>query len=964
MNRIFIGIALAAALFSAPASAKFDPAFTWITIETPHFLIHYHQGEEELAQRAARIAEEEHARLVPRIKWEPREKTHLVFVDRADFSMGSTMNFLTYNHIIFLTAYPHGQTAFPVDFLRVLIAHEYTHVLQIDMVHGPAAILQKIAGRVYFPNYTLFQPTWMIEGLADYEAAGQLFNGYVPGTDMIVRMAVLEDRLPTLDRMSTYFVTEWPGMGTPYIFGESFIHYLSDTYGRDKVADISVEYSGRIVPFLVNATGERVLNKSYEELWGEWKQSLEVKYRKQRDEIAAKGITASFSLTRRGYANANPSFSPDGTKIAYTVSNADEFPGIYIMNADGTDVRKLVENAYADGSLSWSPDGSRLYYSKLDFWRNTNQFNDLYYYDLKKRTEERLTRGLRARDPHPSPDGAKLLFVMNRLSKTRLASMNISPDRTFPAQENDVMLLTEESTNQYATPRFSPDGSKIAASVATPEGYADIWVLDAQGKKMAELSHDRANDFDPAWSPDGNSIYFASNRTGVNNLYAYELGKGEIIQVTNVLGGALQPSPSPDNKTLAFASYSSIGYDIHTIAIDASTRKPAEPFIDPYPAMLPEVASSVSATRPYSPVSTILPHYWIPAIITGTEEGTFVGFTTSGHDVVQRHRYDGTVAYGSKLKRAGYLVNYFYDGLYPTLHVQASDMYATYGGLLSDPTGTRDYVERNRSYDLSVAIPVMKTAMQQQLTIGYRRKESSHLTDLTPWAGYNGPMPSEGTFASGYASYLFNNSRKYGYSASQENGRAFALGYERFDKSLGSDYAYYKFTADWHEFIDLPKNHHVLLARAFVGTSNGDSIPAAQRVFQIGGYNPGDVGIFINSPNVYLRGYPTNSVRGQKAGLAMLEYRFPIRNVEHGWDSKPVFMKKTHGAVFVEAGNAWDGTFSTSDLKRSVGIELKVDLVTFYAMPITWRIGYAQALDEPRQGRGTLTTGLFTPLQL
>ena len=55
-------------LLAVPAIAKFDPDFTWNTLETPHFLIHYHQGGEALAKKTAQIAEDVHARLAPRIK--------------------------------------------------------------------------------------------------------------------------------------------------------------------------------------------------------------------------------------------------------------------------------------------------------------------------------------------------------------------------------------------------------------------------------------------------------------------------------------------------------------------------------------------------------------------------------------------------------------------------------------------------------------------------------------------------------------------------------------------------------------------------------------------------------------------------------------------------------------------------------------------------------------------------------
>ena len=58
-------------LAAAPAQAKFDPARRWRTAVTPHFAVHFPEGCDELAARAATIAEEIHGRLAPRIGWKP-----------------------------------------------------------------------------------------------------------------------------------------------------------------------------------------------------------------------------------------------------------------------------------------------------------------------------------------------------------------------------------------------------------------------------------------------------------------------------------------------------------------------------------------------------------------------------------------------------------------------------------------------------------------------------------------------------------------------------------------------------------------------------------------------------------------------------------------------------------------------------------------------------------------------------
>ena len=80
--------ALLLSLGGGAGYAKFDPAYVWTTLEKTHFLIHYHQGGEATAKKAAVIAEDVHARLVPRIKWEPTDKTRLVLVDALDEANG------------------------------------------------------------------------------------------------------------------------------------------------------------------------------------------------------------------------------------------------------------------------------------------------------------------------------------------------------------------------------------------------------------------------------------------------------------------------------------------------------------------------------------------------------------------------------------------------------------------------------------------------------------------------------------------------------------------------------------------------------------------------------------------------------------------------------------------------------------------------------------------------------------
>ncbi len=944
------------------AFAKFDPAFTWTTLETTHFLIHYHQGEEKIAKRAAIIAEDVHLRLVPRIKWTPKGRTHLVLVDAMDDSNGLTTPF-PYNLIKLLITQPVGEPGFGTtshdEWMRMLITHEYTHILHLDMVHSATDALQYVFGRLYFPN--LLEPQWMIEGIATYEETEQTAGGRgrSPGAEMIIRMAVLEDKFPRLSQ-ATVFPNYWPAGQVPYLFGEGFTRFIAEKYGREKLADISVKYSNFGL-WLVDANGVWTLGQWYSDLWEEWQNELQARYAKIRGELSAKGLTASRALTRRGYMNVSPVFSPDGKSIAYTVSNEDEFPAIYRMSADGTGDRKLVENTTSSTSsgesIAWSPDGSGIYYTKIDIIRNANEYNDIYYYDMNKNKEIRVTDGLRARDACPSPDNKKLLFITNKLGRNRLASIETAAIKNHAIREADVTWLSEETANQYETPRYSPDGTLIVTGVWQPGGYKDIWVLDSRGNKVEELMHDRAIDGNATWGPDGKVIYFSSDRSGIFNLYAYERETKKIYQITNVLGGAFSPAPSPDGEAIVFSSYSSAGYDIHLQPADSTSWKSAEPFQDRYPVVTYAENPVAMKTSSYNPLPTLAPRFWIPWYGYSEESRDLFGFLTFGQDAVERHSYTLTGLYSPKTYRTWYAFNYVYDGLYPTFQFAATDLDGTFSDLLIDSTGSKYYVQREKTLGASLLFPLLKFQKQHALLIGYRRSEISALTQLPPWAGYNGLLPAQGTLASGRAVYLFNNSRQYGFSISPEDGRTIDVGYQQYDKALGSDFNIKKYTADWHEYIDFPWKHHVLQARAFAGTSTGEVIP--QGAFQVGGDNPGDTLIQVDDESIYLRGYPINAFRGRKAGLASLEYRFPIEEIELGWSSAPIFLRRLHGAVFAEAGNAWENAFRSSEFKRSAGAEVRLDTNLTYYLPITFRIVFAYGFDD--KGESQVYLSLWMP---
>ncbi len=150
----------------------------------------------------------------------------------------------------------------------------------------------------------------------------------------------------------------------------------------------------------------------------------------------------------------------------------------------------------------------------------------------------------------------------------------------------------------------------------------------------------------------------------------------------------------------------------------------------------------------------------------------------------------------------------------------------------------------------------------------------------------------------------------------------------------------------------------MLAARLFVGGMTGG--PPQQALFGLGGGAPGDVDSAPDDLNLLLRGYAPNTFLGERAVLASVEYRFPLLEVGRGGVSAPFFLRRLHGALFVDAGEAWtDGPFRAGALHAGVGAEIRCELFFSYFLPLTVRLGIAAGLDD--EGGVYPTLGISIP---
>lgn len=201
--------------------------------------------------------------------------------------------------------------------------------------------------------------------------------------------------------------------------------------------------------------------------------------------IGADGTNRTrLTTTRRGVQETWPSWSPDGSMIAY-VSNADDaFQDVWVMNADGSSQTNLTPNVETfDAFPEWSPDGT-----KIAFTSDRSALDDIWVMDADGANPTRLTSGRRIDErPDWSPDGSMLAFSRN------------GDIWVTDADGSNTTQLTDNRRFEFA-PTFSPSGGRIAFNREGRNGRIGIWVMRADGSRPRQKTTG-VLDFFPDWQP-------------------------------------------------------------------------------------------------------------------------------------------------------------------------------------------------------------------------------------------------------------------------------------------------------------------------------------------------------------------------------------------------------------------------------------------------------------------------------
>ena len=962
-------VALACAVWVASWAAREragDPYLQWYTIKTPHFRVHYHGGLEDIAQRTASSAESVHRRLVPQLGWAPKQVTEVIITDDTDSANGSA-DPLPYNWVrLFATAPDDMSPLADYDnWINELVTHEYTHILQLDNVSGLPAVGNAILGKTFAPNKA--QPRWIMEGLAVAMETAHTSGGRLRSSqfDMYLRADVLDQRLARLDQISNP-ARRWPGGNLWYLYGANFIGWIVETYGPNVYAAVAADYGASVIPWGINRAIRRVTGRTYEQLYEGWRRHLERKYAAQKQAVLARGVREGRRLTQRGFGAMTPVFMPNcaekpGPRVVYLRDDGDTTPGIYSLDLDAADVDESAELVARSSGHGLAVDRDcSLYFDNSAPSNRFYNFNELNRQPANtrspsgtERNRQRLTVGARASAPDVSPDGRWLTYVTNRAGTATLRIAHLDAQHQLERDSERALVPSAEAEQAY-TPRFSPDGKQIAYSAWTRGGYRDIRVVDVQSGSFYELSHDRAIDQQPTWSPDGKTLYYVSDRTGIANVFAYELASQQLRQVTNVLTGAYMPTISSDGRRMVYVGYTSYGFDLYDLPLDPSRFLPApEALDDRSPAFEPGISHNWPIES-YNPLPTLRPHAWTIGYGQGTFGNTLT-IGTLGTDAIGRHAFDATLTIPlAEDGVIGVSANYTYNRLpfafrTGVFHSASPRNDYRYGNDVVFTTEKLTGVSTGISWSApgefdgqGVALSYTIANFSRDLPVGTRADPYS-LVPYTPDRGYLGVLR---------LGYSYSNVQSSVYGLGGEKGFSIGVNLDEAAEALGSQSTLTAIGGVATAYQLLPwGRHHVLALALSGGTSTGSYV--RRGLYSTGGFVDESLYDSYNSvirqSAFVLRGYAPGQFIGTSYNLLNAEYRFPLSYADRGLSTLPIFLRTLSGVLFFDYGGAYnkvDPEDLFDQFHGSIGAELWVEAITSYFLRTNLRLGIAHPLDH------------------
>ncbi len=980
--------------------------FEWQYIESTHFDVFFHDGEQELAEFCAVESEKALKSIEKTLNYKLSSRiTIVVYNSHNQYQQTNIIQTFMSEAVGGVTELFKNRIAIPFQGnysqFRHVIHHELVHGVLNDMFHG-GTIQSSISSGGFFI------PIWMNEGFAEYESLG----GMDSETDMFMRDITIGEKLPQLNRISGYL---------SYRAGQSFYWYVAEKYGKQKVGDLINRLR---IQKNVEAAFKSSFNMSIKEFSEKWEKDMKKYYWPDLDIFNAPEDYAVPVTDREkigNFYNSSPSISPDGQKMAF-ISEDGGVLGISVMEIGKMEsIRQLISsfrqqdfedlNMLAPG-ISWNPSGTHLAISA-----KAGAEDAIFLVNEEDGDYKKMTFGLKSITSVVwSPDGKQLAFVASKGNQSDIYVYTIQTE-TLNNVTNDIF------SDMF--PAWGPDSKEVyfvsdrgEYTGAIPDGFkmynfsynsTDIYKVNIESRGIERLTNSPDNGVTSiAVSSGGDQLLYVSDKNGIGNLYELNLTSGQSRPLTNSITGITQISLSADNSKLLFASQVEGGYDIFMFrypfevtlemdelpltsfkqnsmnletsieeivsddeeytdvdnnivgygdyGVDFAFQKVVKPNKDARKEGSPST-SSINIDTNFTPKDYKIK--FTPDLIFGNPGySTFFGFQGVTQmlfsDILGDHQIYAQANLLFDIRNSTFMVAYNYlpdivDFSFQAFHNPAY-IYSTDANGFQDLYRFRNFglgAVASYPFNLFNRLEFGMTWMNLDKTNIDRPQESSLTRSL---------LVPEARFV--------HDDVLWGYLA-PHTGTRYYIGLKGSPKIGDSGLEFLTATTDFRTY--LPLNDYMNFAVRIAG---GSSFGADPQGFFLGGTdnwlnrsfsndqlpfeNPED---FAFMQFVYpLRGWDINEIAGDKYFITNLEFRFPLfQAILAG--PLPILLQGVMGSVFLDAGGVWDGHLDhfeyvngtkQYDLLISSGIGVRAVLLGLpWKLDIAWR-NEGSVWSEPR----------------
>lgn len=672
---VLMALAVPAAL---GAQDPMRPWLDWRTVRTPNYRVHYPVELEQWARHAAARVERIDSALGRIVGFTPERAVHVVVHDPFGVANGYVLPMIERPTTVWWATPPDPRNDIGnfTTWGELLSVHELAHVAHLTRPSRHPllrALWQSLP--THLGPIALRSPRWVLEGYATYveglvTGSGRPHHAWRPA---LLRQWAIEGRLPTYAGLSAS--DAYNGGAFAYHSGSAFLEWLAAREGDSTLVHVWRRLSAR---------QPRTFDQAFAGVYGERPAALYGRHAAEvtRDAMAAKaaleraGLVEGALVQRLAWETGDPAISPDGKRVALVLRDPVQPARVVVWSTDDEPedtaaIRRRIDALKKDPldvpdrrffprpkkaqrelpALNlrgfqhprWFPDNRRLLLTRWAPRGDASLGPDLWIWDTETGDVSRVTRGAAVLHGDVSADGSDAVAMQCHWGHCDISRVDLRRGAMRTLLEGNAEV-------SYYRPRFSPDGRRIAASIADA-GRWSVVVADREGRRMHTVGpDDGANRYDADWV--GNdSLVVVSELGGVANLELIDLTTNAARSLTRVTGAALGPDWDPVGRSFWFLSLHAAGLDLRRLDL----RQPLADSVVPVtferfgfagvrrsiPRTIP--ADSLGPSRPYGsgPRHT----RWLPGgYYSADGAGGFL--TIFGGDIVGRLNATVTGAYG------------------------------------------------------------------------------------------------------------------------------------------------------------------------------------------------------------------------------------------------------------------------------------------------------------------------------